>query len=135
MDIQQSVLSKAIYGEQGRIALPLDMFMDKSKKGQHGGKKDIEHLGVPLVLALVNINVQLPKQPNTFDIDDGTYSTRNIEQNYDNHMYNHSPDEYVSYEPISDELYDSLLNTVLDEPIIQQSEIVIPKKYTRKNRK
>jgi hypothetical protein len=37
------------------------------------------------------------------------------------------------FEPISDEVYDSLFNTVLDEPLESANEYLPVKKYTRKN--
>jgi hypothetical protein len=124
MEIQPSIISQALYGEQGRVAVPLSVFIKQSKGGQIGGKKDIEHLGVPMVLALVNINMNKPcNHP-------------------DEHSYNNQIDEMVEYRPgepeefapISDEVYDSLFNTVLDEPIESDSEYLPVKKYTRKNR-
>jgi hypothetical protein len=126
MEIQQSVVSQAIYGENGRAALPLNIFMKKSSDKQIGGKKDIEHLGVPLVVALVNINVNKPcnhTNENMFE-----------PKEYIGYSGEQSPEEF---ETIPDEMYDSLLNTVLEEPIeeIPDSEQVPAKKYTRKNRK
>jgi hypothetical protein len=41
----------------------------------------------------------------------------------------------TQYETISDEVYNSLFNTVLDEPIAYNSEYSPKKKYTRKNKK
>jgi len=120
MEIQQSIVSQALYGDKGRVAVPLNVFMKQTKAGQVGGKKDIEHLGVPLVIALVNVNMNKPCAQ---------------------HIYNDEPlDQTVEYvpsgeeefAPISDEVYDSLFNTVLDEYITEESPA---KKYTRKNRK
>ena len=124
MEIQPSIISQALYGEQGRVAVPLSVFMKHSKGGQIGGKKDIEHLGVPMVLALVNINMNKPC--NHLD-----------EHSYDNpidEMAEYRSGEPEEFAPISDEVYDSLFNTVLDEPIESESEYLPVKKYTRKNR-
>jgi hypothetical protein len=121
MEIQPSIISQALYGEQGRVAVPLSVFIKQSKGGQIGGKKDIQHLGVPMVLALVNINMNKP-------------CNNPIEHSYDNpidEIAEYRPEEFA---PISDEVYDSLFNTVLDEPSESESEYLPGKKYTRKNR-
>jgi len=156
MEIQHSIISQAVYGENGRAALPLNMFTKKSNDNQIGGeKKDIEHLGVPLVLALVNININKP----CHHTNENMFDQPQIEQDDE---YKQGPEEF---ETIPDEMYDSLLNTVLEEPIeeipnsYEQSSpelVSIPpsdrrgseyfsdsennedtpvKKYTRKNRK
>jgi hypothetical protein len=131
MEIQPSIISQALYGENGKTALPLNIFMKKSNDNKIGGeKKDIEHLGVPLVLALVNININKPcnyTNENMFD-------EPQIEQVDE---YEQGPEEF---ETIPDEMYDSLLNTVLEEPIEEipdsnNNEDAPMKKYTRKNRK
>lgn len=133
MEIQQSVVSQAIYGENGRAALPLNMFMKKSNDKQIGGKKDIQHLGVPLVVALVNININKPYN----HTNENMFDESPIEQ-VDEYKPRSEPEEF---ETIPDEMYDSLLNTVLEEPIEEISddnynnEDTPVKKYTRKNRK
>ena len=124
MEIQPSIISQALYGEQGRVSLPLSVFMKPAKGGQIGGKKDIEHLGVPMVLALVNINMnKLCNHP------DERSNDKPIDE-----MAEYVPGEPKEFAPISDEVYDSLFNTVLDEPLESANEYLPVKKYTRKNR-
>lgn len=130
MEIQPSIISQAVYGENGRVAVPIKVFMKQSKTRQIGGKKDIEHLGVPLVVALVNINMN---KSCTHSYDFGNP----LEQNQE-------PEELsgeeisTEFQPISDEVYDSLFNTVLDEHIETEPEPYREElpvtKYTRKNR-
>jgi hypothetical protein len=126
MEIQPSIESQALYGDKGRVAIPLNVFMKQSKAGQIGGKKDIEHLGVPLVIALVNVNMNKPCVQHSY-IDDDPLDQ--IVEYVPNESVERSSSEF---EPISDEVYDTLFNTVLDEPISEESPA---KKYTRKNRK
>jgi len=149
MTTQESIVSQAIYGENGRAALPLNVFMKHSKNAQVGGKKkDKDHLGVPLVLALVNVNINKPCNK------EDTFSS--LLHNPPNEMssaqepiiisYTHPRQQITEYNsdseifpPISDELYDSLLNTVLETPIekIPDSDThdqIYVKKYTRRNR-
>jgi hypothetical protein len=123
MEIQPSIVSQALYGDKGRVAIPLNVFMKQSNVGQVGGKKDIEHLGVPLVIALVNVNMNKPCAQHSY-IDDPFDQTVEYVPN--------EPVERSSseFESISDEMYDTLFNTVLDE-----STEPTAKKYTRKNRK
>jgi hypothetical protein len=134
MEIQHSIISQAVYGENGRAALPLNMFTKKSNDKQIGGeKKDIEHLGVPLVLALVEINLNKPCN----HANENMFDEPQIEQVDE---YKQGPEEF---ETIPDEMYDSLLNTVLEEPIEEipdsntynNNEDAPMKKYTRKNSK
>ena len=147
MEIQKSILSRAVYGENGRVALPLNIFMEKSKDAQGGGKK-IEHLGVPLVVALVEINMnnQCRRDGNTFspllhnlenDLDSTQYpKITTFSEPMKLYEYKSAPTEFQS---ISNEIYDSLLQSVLERPIeeIPDSHIDTPissKKYTRKNK-
>lgn len=133
MEIQPSIMSQALYGENGKTALPLNIFMQKSNNNKIGGeKKDIEHLGVPLVLALVNININKPCN----HTNENMFDQPQIEQD-DEYQQRSEPEEF---ETIPDEMYDSLLNTVLEEPIEEipdsyNNEYTPVKKYTRKNRK
>ena len=135
MEIHPSIISQAIYGEHGRMSIPLSVFAKQSNNRQIGGNKDIEHLGVPMVLALVNINMDKP-------------CNHSIEHSYNNQA--ELMDEYIpsEFEPneteelasISDEIYDSMFHSVLEEPItevddITESTYLPSKKYTRKNRK
>jgi hypothetical protein len=127
MEIQPSIISQAIYGKNGRVAIPMKVFMKQSNTRQVGGKKDIEHLGVPLVVALVNINMNKPCN-HSYDFGNPLEQNQELE-----------PEELpTEFEPISDEVYDSLFNTVLDEHIETEpesySEESPVKKYTRKNR-
>lgn len=147
MEILPSILSQAVYGENGRAAVPLSVFMKQSNKGQVGGKKDIQHLGVPMVVALVNINMNkpcnntihqmteyIPNEPDDFANIYEEESTRYIGNSAVNPV-KQIPNEFV---PISDEVYDSLFNTVLEEPIeleFHNNEYLPKKKYTRKIRK
>jgi len=183
MKIQQSIVSQAIYGDNGRVALPLDLFMKKSKDVKIGGKKkDISHLGVPLVIALVEIDRNIPLIHYNY----GSTSTipspiaeSFVQPDYkslscDNHRYPSTSsldidaiDEYRStptgFQPISNDIYNSLLNSVLEKPIeeisyydkssqdntlyptsvrqysLEDSDIYSPrlsvKKHTRKNKK
>jgi hypothetical protein len=140
MDIQQSIISQAVYGENGRAALPLRIFMEQSKNGQVGGKKKIEHLGVPMVLALVNVNINKPcNNISERPIDQMVeYLPEDFENRYENESTRYIADQHSKeLQPISDEVYNSLFNTVLDEPISYESynnEYPYIKKYTRKNR-
>jgi hypothetical protein len=141
MEILPSLLSQAVYGENGRAAVPLSVFMKQPNKGQVGGKTKIEHLGVPMIVALVNVNINMNK-PGNHNIDQMTEYIPNEPEDFAN-IYekdstgyfgnssltpvNRVPNEFV---PISDEMYDSLFTAVLDEPF--NSEYLPKKKYTRK---
>jgi hypothetical protein len=141
MEINQSILSRAVYGDNGRVALPLNMFMEKSKDAHGGGKKHIEHLGVPLVVALVEINMNNKCRHN-----ENKYSPllHNLDAAQAPEITTFSEPikiaEYKStpteFQPISNEMYDSLLQSVLETPIeeIPDSYPVSSKKYTRKNK-
>uniref|UniRef100_A0A6C0JX21 Uncharacterized protein n=1 Tax=viral metagenome TaxID=1070528 RepID=A0A6C0JX21_9ZZZZ len=186
MEIQHSIISQALYGENGRVALPINMFMKQSNADQVGGKKkdiakisgcaavryqensverslkEFEHLGVPLIVALVNVNVRPStgisyNNASSLDLETAIPSSEigYIKANDDNtnkscnhtiqYMYDEPIDKMDEYIPskqeefvsISDEMYDSLLNNVLDEQIEDDlySDNVPVKKYTRKNRK
>lgn len=130
METQPSLLSKAVYGQNGRVAIPLEMFMKKSEKTYFGGANHKKHLGVPVVLALVEINVNKPCHNN--NMYDYVKPSDSLVQ------YNlNSPNNKTVYEPISDEIYDTFINSVLDEHREHPSEKQIehiPKKYTRKIR-
>jgi hypothetical protein len=136
MEILPSILSQAVYGENGRTALPLSVFMKQSNQGQIGGKKDIKHLGVPMIVALVNVNINKPCNQSGYLLD------QIPEYVQDEPIYKLESTKYLGnyepmptkYAPVSDEVYDSLFNTVLDEPIVYNSEHS-PRKYTRKNKK
>jgi len=152
MEIQQSIVSQALYGDKGRVAIPLNVFMKQTKAGQVGGKKDIEHLGVPLVIALVNVNMNKPcnhsyelgnpldqnqeELSEEYDVEDFENNSGSKAEGLRGNSVELSSNEF---EPISDEMYDTLLNTVLDEPIETEAETYNEdspvKKYTRKNRK
>lgn len=149
MEIAPSILSQLVYGEKGNNAIPLSFYMKPDKKGQSGGKKHIEHLGVPLVFALVNVNIvhETPREntmlyelhhiPTTYSAIEEIAPSEN--SNYENILLENEPELHSSqkYSPISDEIYNRLLNSLLDEPISQSS---LPyknqpvKKYTRKTR-
>lgn len=141
MEIQQSIVSQAVYGENGRVALPLNIFIKKSKDAQGGGKKNIEHLGVPLVVALVEINMNNKCRHNESAISpllhniDSTQvpSITTFSEPIKIAEYNSTPTEF---QPISNEMYDTLLQSVLEKPIeeIPDSYPVSLKKYTRKNK-
>jgi hypothetical protein len=141
MEIQQSIVSQALYGDKGRVAIPLNVFMKQTKAGQVGGKKDIEHLGVPLVIALVNVNMNKPCN-HSYELGNPLdQNQEELSEEYDVEGLRGNSVELSSneFEPISDEMYDTLLNTVLDEPIETEPETYNEdspvKKYTRKNRK
>jgi hypothetical protein len=132
MEIQPSLLSQVVYGQNGRAVLPLEMFMKKSEKTYFGGANDKKHLGVPVVLALVEINVNKPcHNNNNNNMLDYVSPHHSIVQYTPNNIND------TVYEPISDEIYDTMINSVLDEhreyPSEKQSEH-ITKKYTRKIR-
>jgi hypothetical protein len=149
MEINQSILSRAVYGENGRVALPLNMFMQKSKDAHGGGKKHIEHLGVPLVVALVEINMNNKCRHNEPAYSPNSYASHpTLLHNRDSAQgseitafskpikiaeYKSTP---TAFQPISNEMYDSLLQSVLENPIeeIPDSYPVFSKKYTRKNK-
>jgi hypothetical protein len=130
MEIQPSLLSKAVYGQNGRAALPLEMFIKKSEKTYFGGATNKKHLGVPVFLALVEINVNKHCHNNNNMLDYVSPSHSVV-------LNNQNTPNATVYEPISDEIYDTLINSVLDEHSEYPSEKQIehiPKKYTRKIR-
>jgi len=141
MEIQQSIVSRAVYGENGRVALPLNMFMEKSKDAHGGGKKHIEHLGVPLVVALVEINMNNKCRHNETAYSPLLHnmSSRQVpaitafSDPIKISEYNSKPTEFQS---ISNEMYDTLLQSVLEKPIeeIPDSYPGYVKKHTRKNK-
>jgi hypothetical protein len=133
MEIQPSILSQAIYGENGRVALPLNMFMKKYKNTQFGGKTSIENLGVPLVIALVEIHTDKQCHMNNIDTYNRAIANEPIEEYKQYNEYEQYKSDYMpKYEPISDELYDTLLTKVLAEPI---KEISPSDSYTKSSKK
>lgn len=114
--------------------------MKKSKESQGGGKK-IEHLGVPLVVALVNINMNTKCDEKTHFLNDLGNNVDYVQQSP--MTYDSNEPEYksrsIEFQSISDQMYDSLLQSVLEEPIekIPDSNIdshISSKKHTRKNK-
>jgi len=93
MEIHPSITSQAIYGEYGRAVLPLRSFIKEPSKCVNK-----EHLGVPIVIALVHV-----KHP--------AYEYSHI----DNYAYDTPEPENNIFETISHDLYDTLLNKVLDK--------------------
>ncbi len=141
MEILPSLLSQVAYGENGRAAVPLSVFMKQPNKGQVGGKNKIEHLGVPMIVALVNVNISMNK-PNNHTIDQMKEYMPNEPKDFAN-IYEEDSTRYIGnsvltpvnhnsnkFVPISDEMYDSLFTAVLDEPF--DSKYLPKKKYTRK---
>jgi hypothetical protein len=141
MEIQQSIVSKAVYGENGRVALPLNIFMNKRKDAHGGGKKHIEHLGVPLVLALVEINMNNQCRHNETADSSLLYNLDSVQApaitsfSEPIKIFEHKSNR-SEFQPISNEMYDSLLQSVLENPIeeIPDSYPVSLKKHTRKNK-
>jgi hypothetical protein len=80
--------------------------MKKTNIAQFGGKPETQNLGVPLVIALVGVNVNNP-------------CNRSVENMYDQSIDQdgESPLDSEEFEPVSDGMYNRLLNTVLDEPV------------------
>jgi hypothetical protein len=139
MEIYPSITTQAIYGNDGRAALPFGSFVNDWSYGlkihtdQHDARcmerdaqgRDIthldikerskcvdkEHLGVPIVIALIPV------------------SQRSHMYNHVHNMDNYMADEldygeptYTDMETISPEIYDALLNNVLLEPIHEGSD-------------
>uniref|UniRef100_A0A6C0HHI7 Uncharacterized protein n=1 Tax=viral metagenome TaxID=1070528 RepID=A0A6C0HHI7_9ZZZZ len=145
MEIHKSIVSQALYGDNGRAAIPLNVFMKKSKNEQIGGKKkDIEHLGVPLVIALVEVNVNKPcnHNENTFTDLLNDSENRILSMKKTNSHGFSDPIEISEYKsnsrdfsPISDEMYDKLLNSVLEHPIEEIHDSDITEKKQKKTKK
>jgi len=131
MEIHKSIVSQALYGDNGRAAIPINVFMKKSKNEQIGGKKkDIEHLGVPLVIALVEVNVNKPCNHN-----ENTFSE--LLHDNESKMFAMKKSNSGDFSPISDEMYDKLLSSVLEHPIeeIPDPDITEKKHKNKKTKK
>jgi hypothetical protein len=109
IEIHPSITAQAMYGENGRAALPLDCFVkDRSKCVNK------EHLGVPIVIALI---------PTT------SHHRTHCYNDMGNFMSEEVIDigepiepKYKEIETIVPEIYDTLLNNVLLESMREDTD-------------